>query len=189
MVFNTGGLQKSLIRELIYFNAMRCKKFAIVGILLLALFLVSCTPDPGPSAGQIWQKILWVGTLGFLGANNDGLVSFMRILVFILVFALFYLGASMVPGLGRNIAIVVAAVLAIISVIFIPASVLVGVGAAYATLTSVILIGAPIVGGLVLFRMIPGETRAGIAVRCIVLLVLLAILIAVKSYALTIPLK
>lgn len=163
---------------------MRCKKFAIIGILLIFLFVVSCTPNAGPSGEEIWEKILWFGTLGFLGSTEDGLVSFMRILVFILVFALFFLGASMVPGLGRNTAIVIAAVLAIISVIFIPSSVLIGIGAAYATLTAVVLIGAPIVGGLALFRMIPGETRGGIAIRCIVLLVLLAVLIAVKYHSL-----
>lgn len=185
MVFNRSGLQKGLIRDLVYFSAMRCKKLAIVALLLLlALLVVSCSPNPGPSGKEIWQKILWFGSLGFLGSTDDGLVSFMRILIFILVFALFFLGAGMIPGLGRNTAIVIAAVLAIISVMFIPASVLVGVGAAYATLTSVVLIGAPIVGGLALFRMIPGDTRGGIAVRCIVLLVLLAILIAVKYHAL-----
>lgn len=165
---------------------MRWNKAGIIGLLLVVLFLVSCTPDPGPSASDIWDTILNIGTLGFLGSGEEGLVSLMRILIFILVFALLYMAASIVPGLNqnRNISIAVAAILSIISVIFIPSSVLIGVGAAYATLISVILIGAPIVGGLALFRMIPGETRGGIAVRCIVLLVLLAVLIAVKYHAL-----
>ena len=165
---------------------MRWNKAGVVSLLLVVLFLASCTPDPGPSASDIWDTILNIGTLGFLGSGEEGLVSLMRILIFILVFALLYLAASIVPGLNqnRNISIAVAAILSIISVIFIPSSVLIGVGAAYATLISVILIGAPIVGGLALFRMIPGETRGGIAVRCIVLLVLLAVLIAVKYHAL-----
>ncbi len=165
---------------------MRWNKAGVVSLLLVVLFLVSCTPDPGPSASDIWNTILNIGTLGFLGSGEEGLVSLMRILIVILVFALLYLAASIVPGLNqnRNISIAVAAILSIMSVIFIPSSVLIGVGAAYATLISVILIGAPIVGGLALFRMIPGETRGGIAVRCIVLLVLLAVLIAVKYHAL-----
>lgn len=165
---------------------MRWNKAGVIGLLLVVLLLVSCTPDPGPSASDIWDTILNIGTLGFLGSGEEGLVSLMRILIFILVFALLYMAASIVPGLNqnRNISIAVAAILSIISVIFIPASVLIGVGAAYATLVSVILIGAPIVGGLALFRMIPGETRGGIAVRCIVLLVLLVVLITVKYHAL-----
>ena len=167
---------------------MRWNKAGVISLLLVSLLLLSgCpfTPDPGPSASDIWNTILNIGTLGFLGSGEEGLVSLMRILIFILVFALLYLAASIVPGLNqnRNISIAVAAILSIISVIFIPSSVLIGVGAAYATLISVILIGAPIVGGLALFRMIPGETRGGIAVRCIVLLVLLAVLIAVKYHA------
>ena len=165
---------------------MRWNKAGVISLLLVVLFLVSCTPDPGPSASDIWDTILNIGTLGFLGSGEEGLVSLMRILIFILVFALLYMAASIVPGLNqnRNISIAVAAILSIMSVIFIPSSVLIGVGAAYATLVAVILIGAPIVGGLAIFRMIPGETRGGIAVRCIVLLVLLAVLIAVKYHAL-----
>ena len=161
---------------------MRCKKLAIIGILLVFLLVVSCTPEPGPSAEDIWQKVLWFGTLGFVGDYDGGMVGFMRILIFILVFGLLYTVAGVVPGLNqnRNLAIAVALILSIISILFIPDAILIGVGAAYATIVSVILIGAPIVGGYLLFRAIPEDNKLA---RIFVLLVLLFVLIAVKSHA------
>ncbi|HLD80008.1 MAG TPA: hypothetical protein VJA18_05610 [Candidatus Nanoarchaeia archaeon] len=172
---------------------MQWKKVGVVVVLIISLFLVSCSTDPGPSAGQIWEKIVHIGTLGFLcksglfGTCNyeDNLVAFMRILVGILVFALLYVGASAIPGLSenRNVSIAVCIILAIMSVIFIPGSVLAGIGAAYATLIASVLIGAPIVGGLLLFRMIPGDTKGGVLLRIVVLFILLAVLIGVKEQA------
>lgn len=179
---------------------MRWNKAGVISLLLVVLLLVSCTPDPGPSASDIWQTILQIGSLGFLCKDvpitifgvsftvcnrEEGLISLMRILIGILVFALLFMGTAAVPGLNqnRNISIAVAAILSVMSVIFIPESVLVGIGAAYSTLISVILIGAPIVGGLLLFRMIPGDSRFGLGVRIIILFLLIFVLTAVKNYA------
>lgn len=159
---------------------MRCKKLVVIGILLVFLLVASCTPETGPSGEEIWEKILWFGTLGFLGDYDGGMVGFMRILIFILVFGLIYTASGAVPGLNRNVAIVVSLILSIMSVLFIPNSILIGVGAAYATIVSVILIGAPIVGGYLLFRAIPEEHRLA---RITVLLLLLLVLIAVKYNA------
>lgn len=162
---------------------MRWKKAGVIGlVLLLSLFVVSCTTEPGPSFGDIWNKLLWFGSLGFLGENEFGLVGFMRILLVVLVFALLYEG-SRVAGLSQNIGIVVSAILAIISVIFIPNAVLAGIGAAYATVVSVILIGGIVFGGLWLFHLVPGQTRTQIFIRIVLLLILLMVLVSVKSHA------
>ncbi len=174
---------------------MRWTRVGIFSILLVLLLITSCAPAPGPSGPDIWDNILSIGSLGFLCERGgvgvglcdyeNNLIALMRILIGILVFALLFMGASAVPGLNenRNIAVAVSLVLTIMSVIFIPQSVLVGIGAAYSTIISVILIGAPIVGGLVLFRMIPGDTRGGIGIRIVLLLLLIFVLTAVKNYA------
>ncbi len=162
---------------------MNWKRVGVIGLVLLfSLFIVSCTAEAGPSLGDIWNKLLWFGSLGFLGENEFGLVGFMRILLVVLVFALLYEG-SRVAGLSQNIGIVVSAILAIISVIFIPNAVLVGIGAAYATIVSIVFIGVPVVGGLLVFRTIPGNTRGEVIIRIIILLILLMILISAKSHA------
>jgi len=163
---------------------MRWTKVGVISLLLVSLLLASCSPEPGPSGQEIWNKILWVGSLGFLGENDHGLVSFMRILIFILMFALLFEG-SKVTGLSRNIAIVVSAVIAIMSSLFIPASVLEAIGVTYATLISIIFIGVPIIGGLLVFRMIPGTSRGWIALRIVILAILLTILYSIQYYAFT----
>ena len=79
---------------------MRWKSAGVISLLILVLCTSSVFgfPQPGPSAGEIWRTILNIGTLGFLESSQNGLVSLMRILIFILVFALLYMAASAVPG-------------------------------------------------------------------------------------------
>ena len=136
---------------------------------LLVLPLVSAA-GPLEFIGGIWSKILMVGGLSFL--QGFGLVAFTRILIWILVFALFFavmtgLGAGREGAegtstasfkfFGRRQAMIVAAVLATISAIFLPAAAILAVGAGWATAVGLILIGAPIIGlGWVLWN-IPGE--------------------------------
>ena len=105
----------------------------------------------------------------------------MRILIVILVFALLYEGVK-VTGISHNSGIAVALVLAIMSECS-SREQFYGIGAAYATIISVIFIAAPIVGGLLAFRMIPADKPSYIILRIIVLLLLLMVLISVKSEA------
>lgn len=156
----------------------------IFSLLLLSILLVSCsTTTPPPSTFADWVK--YIGSMGFLDvvAANGGntLVGFVRILVAILVFAILYEAAHLF--LSQNIAITISAILAIISAIFIPGPVLAGIGSAYATLFSLALIAAPVVGGLWAIWRIPGTTRAQIGLRIVILFILLWVLIAVKEHA------
>src|SRR3989338_5382949 len=90
---------------------------------LLVLPLVSAQ-GPLEVIGGVWNKILTIGSLSFLGI--DGLVPFTRILIWILTFALFFSVMSFLGAGGtgerktfgflkRNHAMVIAAVLATIS--------------------------------------------------------------------------
>lgn len=139
---------------------------------LLALPLVAAA-GPLDVLGGVWNKILMIGGLSFL--QGFGLIGFTRILIWILVFALFFAvmtglgagreGAQGVSApfkfFGRRQAMVVAAVLATISAIFLPAAAILAVGAGWATAVGLILIGTPIIGlGYVLWN-IPGKDKDG----------------------------
>lgn len=152
-------------------------------LLLLSMFLVSCQ-QAGISGSLIWEKILWYGSLGFFSgtAVDNPMGGFMRILVFILILAIFYELGGLIQ-LSPNIRTVVSLILAMMSAVFIPQGVLAGIGAAYGTLVALFLIGAPVVGGLYAIYRIPNTTRFYIFLRIVIILILLAILISVKIHA------
>lgn len=153
-------------------------------LFVISLFLVSCQ-EVGISASEIFNKLLWFGSLGFLGQyGGNPLDGFMRILVIILVFAIFYELGGISNLISPNIRTVVSLILAIMSGIFIPGTVLAGIGAAYGTLVALFLIGLPVVGGLYAIYRIPNTRRFYIFLRIVVILILLAILISVKVHAL-----
>lgn len=174
-----------------YFEAMRWNKVGVISILVLSLLLASCAPEPGPTQGA-WDTILEIGSLGFLCDSTwfglgpcdyeHDLVALMRVLLGILVFALLYMGTASVPGLkeNRNISITVSIILAVIAVIFIPPSILRGIGSAYGTLVAVILLGAPILGIFLLYRTLDDQS---VGVKIGLLVVLLLILSAIKNFS------
>ena len=165
---------------------MNLKKSGIGVLAALSSFLAACTSTAGasPTGLDIWKSVLWFGTLGFLGYSADGaMVGFMRIAVFILVFALLYEGSRFLGFLGRNSRIAIALILSLISVIFIPGNVLAGIGAAYGTLVAFILLGSVVLGMGWLYFSIPTTGAGYRLIRVAVLLVLLFILISVKQHA------
>ena len=136
---------------------------------LLALPLVSAQ-GPLEVIGGVWNKILSIGSLSFIGIS--GTVPFTRILIWILTFAIFFAVLSFLGAGGeaerktfgflkRKQAMVVAAVLATISAIFLPAAAILAVGAGWATAVGLILIGAPIVGLWYVLWNIPGKDESG----------------------------
>lgn len=164
---------------------MNCKKGLLILILLLgSMLLVSCGTDRDDSEiGGIFDDIIDIGRLEFLGFYDDNaLVGFMRILVGILVFAVLFELARLV-GMSRNIGITVAIIFAIMSVIFIPGSILAGIGAAYATLVAFVLIGIPVLGGGYALYRIPSSNRGLIFLKMGIIVLLLWILIAVRGQA------
>ncbi len=165
----------------------RKRSALLVFLLLIGMFVVSCEASEGSlSVKGIWDKVTYVGSLKFIEGftGDNALVGFMRILVAILVFALLFEG-SRVVGLSRNISLVVCGILAIMSAMFIPGAVLAGIGAAYGTLVSLILIGVPVAGGLYAVFRIPTDENWQIVVRIVILLILLWILMAVSKHAAT----
>ncbi len=165
------------------------KAGALVILLLLSLFLFSCGETNSGTASSDFTRVdfqNWIkdiGGLGFLGVTKDNaFVSFMRILVGILVFTLLFEASRFLP-FNPNARVAIAIIIALISVIFIPGTILAGIGAAYGTLVSFLLIGVPVVAGLYAFFMIPTTNWYLILIRIILLGILLWILLAVKKYA------
>lgn len=141
---------------------MRFSKVGVATVLLVSLFLTGCfnPNNAGPPTGDdIWEKVVYIGSLGFIGDDSNALVAITRILIFILVFALFQTAAKAVPGLNqsRNTGIAVSIILAIISTIFIPESILIAIGSAYSTLLAILIVGTPVAGGLFVHRLFSGE--------------------------------
>ena len=165
-------------------------------VSLLALLLI-----PAAYAGPLdvlrgaWSKILAVGSLSFLGIS--GTVPFTRILIWILVFALFFAVSSWLtvgkttptPLFKRGQAIVVAAVLATITAVFLPAAAILAVGAGWATAVALLLIGGPVVAvGALLWNLnkIFGEetdTKGIVVIKLILAMILFWILSAMGNEA------
>lgn len=161
-------------------------------LVFLGLFLVACTSSEGEGfdAAEIWDQFIYIFSLGPFLEGTEALEAFMRAIVGILVFALLFEAGSRLGFLTRRTAMIVAGVLAIITAIFLPGTILAGIGSAYAIAFAAILILTPVVGGLwVIFGSAGGNpiiphTRFGHGLRIVILAVLLWILMAVKDHAL-----
>ncbi len=131
--------------------------FLVVGILAVTPVLAEGLFE---SLSNVWEGddgkggILGIGSLTFLlGDSADNkLIGFVRIAMGVIVFSLLYLGLSLIPGMSKNISITIGIVLAIITSVFMPGSVLAMFGETYAATFAFILIGAPLFGiGALLF--------------------------------------
>lgn len=153
---------------------------------LLFIFLVSLPFASAALWDDIWQKFLSIGNLSFLGIGDSNLVvGFTRLLIGILVFALFFALALKIPYFKRPQAVVVAIVLAIITAIFIPAQALLALGASWAWVIAFILIFTPILGLVYLLLKLPGakdESRFTLFVKIIICLLLIWIFDAMKYH-------
>ena len=157
--------------------------------MLFSLFIISIPSVLAVGVlGSVWNRIISIGNLSFLGISDASLVvGFTRILVGILVFTIFFAVASTgaLSFLKKNQAMVVAAILAIISAVFMPASVLLGIGAGWGTAVALILVGGPIVGFAYLLWKIPGkdeETKFTVFIKLMICLILFWILSAMKYH-------
>ncbi|MEK6853111.1 MAG: hypothetical protein AABX64_00310 [Nanoarchaeota archaeon] len=158
-------------------------------LLALMLGLPIAYAGPMDVLEGVWQKILSAGDLSFIGIS--GTVPFTRILIWILCFTLFFAVASVLSTrkdgqilFKRTQAIVVAAVLATISAIFLPASAILAVGAGWATAVGLLLIGGPVFGYWYLIWKWPGkdqETKMTVIIKLILSLILFWVLSAMNN--------
>lgn len=149
---------------------MKSRKILFL-FLLSVLFSVLITPmalaDIGDSIHNAIGSVLNIGKLDFLfgGSSPDNqLIGFIRIALAILVFTIIYMGLSAINtvasnAIPKNIAITIGIILAIITAVFTPGSVLLMFGETYAVIFALLLIGGPIAGILALCLMTPTPNR------------------------------
>ncbi len=139
---------------------MRWSKFSLVVLISTLLTPVFAHASISSILSGAFDTIISIGSLSFLGfPGGDNITSFLRILMFILTFTIYFAGLTAANGFLRiftkNIAIVISVILAIISTIFIPPAVLIASGAAFGTLISVLLLAAPILAILAIIFLLP----------------------------------
>lgn len=166
--------------------------------------------DIGQTLNNVWWSILRnVGNLGLLGMSDGGaVVALTRILIGLLVFTIIFgvlsafggTGGSTQPSGGnalnffsRSQSMTVAAIIATISAIFLPAQVLLAVGSGFGTFVGLALIGGPVIGFLYLLlttnptpdaagNVDENEARAYLFVKFIACAILLWVLSAMKYH-------
>lgn len=170
------------------------KKWLLVLSFLLTLPLVMAGGGVLDVFKGVWDKIIKLGNLTWLTTPANAVVGLTRILIGILVFAIFYAVLASFSGkedaslgfLKKNHALVIAAILAIISAIFLPAEVLLAVGAGWGTAVAFLLIGGPIVGlGFLLWRFPgteEGDTKVTVFFKFLLCLLMFWILTAMKYH-------
>ncbi len=167
----------------------------MVLFLLLALSSIPFATALPDLLGNLGQNVIALGNLSWLGYSDSNLVlGLTRILIWILVFTLFFAlmtglggggGTAPMKFFGRKQAAIVAAILATISVIFIPANLLAATGAGWATLVAFVLIGAPVVGLAFLLWKSPWEgeeTKFTVFLKMVLCLLLFWVLSAMKYH-------
>ncbi len=169
---------------------MANKKIIVLFLLLFTFPLVHA--DIGDTVKTVWESVLSVGSLGFLGVSPDtAVVAFTRILLVIFVFAVLFgvlsgFGGSAGPlsFLSRGQAGVVAGIIAILTGVFFPPSVILAIGTEWATVVSLLLLGAPILGLFFLLWTIPKDSCAWRFLRLVVGLLLFWIVSAMREHVL-----
>ncbi len=162
-------------------------KLAMYSLILLLVIPVVLA-DIGSTLGNVWQKILSIGTLSFIGIS--GVVPLTRILIWIFIFTAIFATITSLKDrapfslFNRAQAGVVAAVIATISAIFIPAQVLLATGTGWATVVALFLIGGPIVGlGYLLLTFPKEDTKGTVLLKLVLCLLVFWILSAMKVAA------
>jgi hypothetical protein len=150
--------RKTYILKLIHY-LKRCvkvmkKKLILLMLLILSMILISgCSDTKTAPKESSFDKILSnVVTLKFLSEDGgigvlekpiDQVEGFIRFLLLIAIFALFFRGGQSL-GMNPGTSIVLSVVISLISIIFIPTSLLVAAATGYGTLVSFFMIGLPI---------------------------------------------
>jgi hypothetical protein len=160
---------------------------------LLVFISLSLVPSSLALLDNFWNKILFIGDVGWLGITaGSELLAFTRILIWIAIFTIFFGVLTLEEGkkktfafLNRGQAMVVAAVLASMSAIFLPGNILAATGAGWATLVSFVLIGIPVMGIAWFLWKIPwegSETKFTVFLKIVLVLILMWILTVMKHH-------
>ncbi|MBU0460246.1 MAG: hypothetical protein KJ597_04360 [Nanoarchaeota archaeon] len=113
----------------------------LIFVVLLSSFALG-------AVGDVVQDIFTLGFLSDVGVGEiDAMEGFIRFLLLIMIFALLFKAAELLK-LGKNISIVIAGCISLISAIFVPGTILVAAATSYGTIVSFLILGLPIAFGL-----------------------------------------
>ncbi len=156
-----------------------------LGILLLLMVTSLFAMLPSASAVTAQQVIQSIITLDFLnavgilpaGVTVNPIEGFTRFLLLILLFALLYKGTELLK-LGNSVSVVIALVVSLLTVIFIPGTILLAAAASYGTLFSLTILSLPVLAGLALYFVLKDHPW----IRAVVMLLLLLTVNEVQKY-------
>ena len=166
----------------------------ILGLIGTVLALPLAHASLGGRIEDIFQDIIAIGSLNFLGVpNGNMLIMFTRLLIGLLVFTIIFALATSLGGSGkqleflkRNHAIVLSACIALITTIFLPVEVLLAAGGGLGLLVGFGLIAGPMLAIVLIILKVPpkGEvdTRATYFIKFLLCCLLLWILTAMGHY-------
>lgn len=117
-----------------------------------------------------------------IGITEPLIITLLRVGILILIAVLLFEGLSHV-GLSQGTSIAISIVLALISVVAMPGSILATIASTYGVLFSFILIMIPL-GGLlfVIYGLIPGDRLVWRIVRIVLILVLIYFFFRIKTW-------
>jgi hypothetical protein len=138
----------------------------LAGIGLAIPLAHAAIASPIDTIGNVFSMISQFFSLDWLIKNNQHLVGFLKFLLWITVFSIFFIGGSRVPVIGRRLAGILSAVIATITIIFTPNTVMFSLWESYTVVVLFVLIGIPVGGFLYLaYGILPGaiSNRQGLA--------------------------
>jgi hypothetical protein len=132
----------------------------LVGFLL-SFPIVSAAPL-NQTLTNVWNQILYVAGLSYLGVTSNSLDAFTRLLIWILIFAILFAGSAFIGTKGnalftKNQRLIITGVIATISTIFLPVQVLLAAGAGFGTVVGLVLVGLPLIGLVFLLNALGDE--------------------------------
>jgi hypothetical protein len=171
--------------------------------LLIALLTIpSALAGPKDFLLNIWTKSLnAIGDLGVIGLGNEtAILGLTRILIWFLIFTIMFALISTLSKkkkgtlsfFNRGQGVVIAIIVATITTIFLPASILLASSSGWAVLVALLLVGAPVVGLIYLIWKLPElvgveqEGRGTILMKLLICIILLWVLSAMRFHVSTI---
>ncbi|MBU1111558.1 MAG: hypothetical protein ABIG93_01535 [archaeon] len=131
--------------------------FLILGVVMSQAVMAA----PLEFLGNAFETVVGWGSLDFLGSSDGQVIGFIRILLAVLIFTIFYaLSGTLGQYISKNIGITISVILALISAIAIPSGVIAAILVTYGTLMSFVILAAVLAPAIWFIIFTSTETRA-----------------------------
>ncbi len=183
------------------------KRGGILKSTLFALLTFLSMPlafaDLSSTMASVFDTIVGMGNLSFLGFSHGSvIVGFTRVLIWTLIFTLLFAVTSSfgfnskkksgpLGFLSKSQGMIIAAIIATISAVYLPNQVLLATGAGMATIFGLLLVGGPVVAVALLLFQLPGKDKDGkskpedimsVSLKLVIVLVLFWVLTVMRYH-------